>query len=59
MELIVEKLFWRLHLMDEHDYWQDKIDQLRIEELRKHCSGCPYWDDYYLCTMGSCVYADM
>jgi len=45
--------------MDEHDYWQDEIDQLRIEEMRKHCPGCPYWDDYYNCTQGgidNCVY---
>lgn len=42
--------------MDDHDYWQDEIDQLRIKELRKYCPGCPYWDEYYLCIMGACVY---
>lgn len=45
--------------MDEHDYWQDAINQLEIEEMRKHCSCCLYWDDYYNCTQGgidNCVY---
>jgi hypothetical protein len=42
--------------MDEHDYWEDEINRLEIEDMRKYCPGCPYWDDYYLCLGGSCIY---
>ena len=45
--------------MDEHDYWQDEINQLEIEEMSKHCQGCIYWDNYYLCLTGDCIYVDV
>lgn len=43
--------------MDEHDYWQDEIEQLQKKEMREYCPGCFYWDDYYLCLTGGCIYA--
>ena len=47
--------------MDEHDYWQDEINQLELDEMLKHCPGCIYWDDYYLCMQGgimNCIYTN-
>lgn len=45
--------------MDEHDYWQDEITRLEIEEMRKHCPPCFYWDDYYLCLTGDYIYENI
>ena len=43
--------------MDEHNYWEEETRQLELKEMRKHCPGCPYWDDYYNCMAGgSCIY---
>jgi hypothetical protein len=42
--------------MDDHDYWEDEIHLREIEEMRATCPGCQFWDDYYLCTAGKCIY---
>ena len=46
--------------MDEHDYWQEEINRLEIEDMRKHCPSCPAWlGDYYMCMYGgkkNCIY---
>lgn len=48
--------------MDEHDYLEDEINQLEIEEMKKYCLGCSAWlGDYYMCMYGgkeNCIYYD-
>jgi len=43
-------------MTEEYEYDLELQQQLELEEMRKHCPGCFYWDDYYLCLTGDCIY---
>jgi len=47
--------------MSDHDweYEEELLQKLEFEDMKKHCPGCPYWNNYYLCTQGghdNCIY---